>query len=288
MTTFSIIGAGRLGTSLGAALAKKGWDLKVIADRNPAAAREGRRIIGRGTATRDIGKAARGAQVLFICVPDDAVKAVARRLARPGVSLSGRLVFHTSGLLAAAVLDPLRKKGADAASLHPVQSFPLKGGALRLFRGIFWGVEGDADAVRTGRAVAKTLGGRALVLREKDKPLYHAACSLASNGFVSLEAAAVALLHAAGVRQKTAIAVLLPLLQGTLQNVKKLGLKEALTGPVVRGDVETVRRHLRVLKSHPGQEEVYRTLGREALRLVTAGTLPAHKLRALTRLLRGG
>jgi predicted short-subunit dehydrogenase-like oxidoreductase (DUF2520 family) len=144
-------------------------------------------------------------------------------------------------------------------------------------------IAGDTVGYWIGRK-----GGRALVLREKDKPLYHAACSLASNGFVSLEAAAVALLHAAGVRQKTAIAVLLPLLQGTLQNVKKLGLKEALTGPVVRGDVETVRRHLRVLKSHPGQEEVYRTLGREALRLVTAGTLPAHKLRALTRLLRGG
>jgi predicted short-subunit dehydrogenase-like oxidoreductase (DUF2520 family) len=287
MKTFSIIGAGRLGTTLGAALVKKGWDLCVIADRDPAAAREGRRIIGRGTATSDLGKAARRAQVLFLCVPDDRVKSVAAKLARTGVALAGCRVFHTSGLLAASVLEPLRKKGARTASLHPIQSFPEKAGTPGLFRGIFWGLEGEADAVRTGRAVVKTLGGRALILSEEDKPLYHAACSLAANGFVSLQAAAAAALDAAGVRQKTAIAVLLPLVQGTLQNVKKLGLNRALTGPVVRGDIETVRKHLEALGSHPAQKEMYRLLGREALKIAATRSLPARKIRALKRLLGG-
>lgn len=287
MKTFSIIGAGRLGTALGTALAKKGWDLRVIADRDPSAAREGRRIIGQGTATSDLRKAAQGAQLLFLCVPDDVMKSVAEKLARTGVTLSGCHVFHMSGLLAASVLEPLQKKGARAASLHPVQSFPQKARTPGLFRGIFWGLEGDADAVRTGRAVVKTLGGRVLILSEEDKPLYHAACSLASNGFVSLQAAAAALLHAAGIRQKTAIAALLPLVQGTLQNVKKLGLERALTGPVVRGDIETVRRHLEVLRFHPAQKEIYGLLGREALKTAASGALPARKVRALKRLLGG-
>jgi predicted short-subunit dehydrogenase-like oxidoreductase (DUF2520 family) len=285
MTTFSIVGAGRLGTSLGAALTKKGWDLKVIADRDPAAAREARKIIGRGTATSDIGKAARGARVVFICVPDDTLKAVAKRLARPGSSWAGRFVFHTSGLHPAAALNPLQKKGARAASMHPVQSFPEKGAPVRFFRGIFWGLEGDVDAVRAGRDVVRTLGGRALVLRENDKPLYHAACSLASNGLVSLEASAAALLREAGVRQKTAIAVLLPLVQGTLQNVKKFGWEKALTGPVARGDVETVRRHLEGLKSRPREEKTYKTLGKQALGLIAGRSLPDRKVRALKRLL---
>lgn len=288
MTAFSIVGAGRLGTSIGAALTKKGWSLKVIADRDPAAARAARKIIGRGTATSDVGKAARGARVVFICVPDDSLEAVAKKLARPGSSWTGRFVFHTSGLHPAAALDPLRKKGARAASIHPVQSFPEKGAALRFFRGIFWGLEGDADAVRAGRDAVRALGGRALVLRETDKPLYHAACSLASNGLVSLEATAVALLQEAGVRQKTAIAVLLPLIQGTLQNVKKFALEKALTGPVARGDIETVRRHLEALKSRPREEETYRILGKQALGLIAGRVLPARKVRALKRLLERG
>ncbi len=288
MTAFSIVGAGRLGTSLGAALTKKGWGLKVIADRDPAAAREARKIIGRGTATSDIGKAARGARVVFICVPDDSLEAVAKKLARPGPSWAGRSVLHTSGLHSAAVLDPLRKKGARAASLHPVQAFPERGAGLRSFRGIFWGLEGDADAVRAGRDVVRALGGRALVLREEGKPLYHAACSLASSGLVSLEATAAELLREAGVRRKTAMAVLLPLVQGTLQSVKELGLEKALTGPVARGDIETVRRHLEALKSRPREEETYRALGKQALGLITGRALPARKVRALKRLLERG
>jgi len=288
MTTFSIVGAGRLGTSLGAALIKKGWGLKVIADRDPAAAREARKIIGRGTATSDVGKAARGAKAVFICVPDDSLEAVAKKMARAGSNWSSRFVFHTSGIHSAAALDPLRRKGARAASMHPVQSFPEKGSALRFFRGIFWGLEGDADAVRAGRDVVRALGGRALLLREHDKPLYHAACSLASNGLVSLEAAAAALLREAGIRQNIATAVLRPLVQGTLQNVKKFGLEKALTGPVTRGDVQTVRRHLEALESRPGEGKIYKALGEQALRLVAGRALPARKVRALKRLLERG
>ncbi|MEN6311675.1 MAG: NAD(P)-binding domain-containing protein, partial [Acidobacteriota bacterium] len=103
MRTFSIVGAGRLGTSLAAALSKKGWNLEVIADRDPLAAREGRRIVGRGRATADLSKAGR-ADVLFVCVPDDSLEAVARKLARSGPDWAGRIVFHTSGLHSSGAL----------------------------------------------------------------------------------------------------------------------------------------------------------------------------------------
>lgn len=286
MRTFSIVGAGRLGTSLAAALSKKGWNLEVIADRDPLAAREGRRIVGRGRATADLSKAGR-ADVLFVCVPDDSLAAVARKLARSGPDWAGRIVFHTSGLHSSGVLAPLRKKGAWAASLHPAQSFPRKGVHARLFHGVVWGIEGDAEAVAAGRAVVKALSGRPLILRPEDKALYHAACCLASNSLVALEAAAAALLRAAGVRPGTADALLRSLVQETLQNVKKLGPQKALTGPVVRGDIGTVRRHLEALKAHPGQEETYRAVGKLALTLAKGGGLPAGRIRALRRLLEG-
>jgi predicted short-subunit dehydrogenase-like oxidoreductase (DUF2520 family) len=287
MKRFSIVGGGRVGTAIGFALTRKGWELAAIVDREAAAARESRKIIGRGRATTDIRSAARGVQVLFICVPDDAIEAVAKKLARAGSGWSGRLVFHTSGLVAASALDPLRAQGASVASLHPAQAFPGKKGGARLFTGIYWGLEGDGAAVKAGRGIVKTLGGRSFTLLEKDKPLYHAACSLASTAFISLEGAAAALLEEAGIPRNSATAILLPLVQGTLQNVKKLGLKDALTGPLVRGDVRTVRRHLEVLRSRPLHLEIYKSLGRQALDFISGGRVPAGKVRALRRLLEG-
>jgi predicted short-subunit dehydrogenase-like oxidoreductase (DUF2520 family) len=287
MTSFSIVGAGRVGTSLAFALTRKGWALKVIADLDSAAARESRKAIGTGTATADLPRAARGAEVLFICVPDDAVAAVAGKLAGSRRTWTGRIVFHTSGLLPAAALEPLRRRGSAVASLHPIRSFPAKEGRASTFRGIFWGLEGDRRAVGVGRSVVGALGGRALVIGAKDKPLYHAACSLASNAFVSLEAMASALLEDAGIGPKTAAAALIPLVQGTLQNVKKLGPEGALTGPVSRGDVRTVRAHLAALGPYPAQKGIYVSLAMQALRLAPKNRIPAGRLRALRRLLEG-
>jgi predicted short-subunit dehydrogenase-like oxidoreductase (DUF2520 family) len=287
MKRFSIVGAGRVGTALGVALTRRGWELRVIADRNPDAARESRRTIGRGRATADLGLAAQAVQAVFISVPDDAVAAVARKLARAGSRWSGRHVFHTSGLVSAAALEPLRRKGARVASLHPVQAFPEKTAGASLFRGIYWGIEGDPEAVAAGRKIVTALGGRSFVIAAENKALYHAACSLASNAFVSLEGAAASLLGEAGISRREAPAALRPLVQGTLQNVKKLGLKNALTGPIARGDVGTVRRHLEALNSRPLVLEIYRALGRQALLLVSGGKVPAAKVRALRRLLEG-
>jgi len=285
MNRFSVIGAGRLGTSLAAALARRGWELMAVADRDPTAARESARIIGRATATSDVHRAALRAPVVFITVPDDAVEGLARRLARAGGDWTGRTVFHTSGLLASSALAPLRARGARVASLHPVQSFPAKAGGARLFPGIFWGAEGDPEAVRLGRAIVRRLGGKTFAVRPEAKPLYHAACSLAANAFVGLEAAAAALLAEAGAGQRTAAAVLMPLVQGTLQGVKKLGLAGALTGPIVRGDVGTVRRHLEALAALPLHDEIYRALGLAAVRLLEESGRPPRRLRALRRLL---
>ncbi|TFG56476.1 MAG: DUF2520 domain-containing protein, partial [Candidatus Aminicenantes bacterium] len=124
MKNFSIVGAGRLGTMLGAALVRRGWTAVAIIDKDVRAARESRHIIGQGAATTDFLRLAKAADIVVITVPDDAVGQVAGKLARSGISWSGKTVFHASGLLPARVLEPLRKRGARIASVHPVQSFP--------------------------------------------------------------------------------------------------------------------------------------------------------------------
>jgi predicted short-subunit dehydrogenase-like oxidoreductase (DUF2520 family) len=288
MKSFSIVGAGRLGTVLGAALVRRGWTAAAIVDKDPGAARESRRIIGRGTAVAGLGGTARLGDVVIIAVPDNAVGRVAAGLARSGVSWAGRFVFHTSGLLPARVLEPLRKRGARIASVHPVQSFPRKDAPASIFRGITWGVEGDPAAVAAAEEMVRRLRGNVLLLSEKDKPLYHAACSLASNAMIALEWTASGMLGAAGIGEKAAAGMLFPLVQGTLQNVNNLGLEKALTGPILRGDAATVRKHLKALRDDPHARGVYLVMGKQLLRLAEKSGLPAGRVSALKRLLECG
>lgn len=287
MREFSIVGAGRLGTALAAALVRRGWKLEVVADRDVRAARATRRIAGGGRATTALAAAAQAKGLVVIAVPDDAVGGVAAALARSGGSWSGRTVVHTSGLLPAAVLGPLAARGAAVASLHPVQAFPRKDMPASIFTGATWGLEGDAAAIKAATGIVRSLRGHVILLSAKDKPLYHAACVMASNALIALEWTAAGALARAGIGAEAAAGALLPLLQGTLQNVKSLGLEKALTGPILRGDVETVRRHLEALEGAPGDQEIYAVLGKRILHLASQRGLPPGRVKTLRRLLEG-
>jgi predicted short-subunit dehydrogenase-like oxidoreductase (DUF2520 family) len=287
MKRFSIVGAGRLGTALGAALARRGWQVEAIVDRDARAARECRRIVGRGRASTSIAAAAKARGTVIIAVPDDAVSGVAAALARAANAWAGRFVFHTSGLLPAAVLGPLVQRGTLVASLHPVQSFPQKDVPASVFEGITWGLEGDAAAFDEAEGIVRALRGNILLLSAENKAVYHAACALASNALVALEWTAAQVLGKAGVPEQDVPGMLGPLVQGTLQNVKSLGLEKALTGPVARGDVDTVRKHMEALKGDPAAREVYAALGKQILRLAARQGLPPGRVRALKRLLEG-
>ena len=287
MKKFSIVGAGRLGTALGAALVRRGWLAGAIVDKDARAARESRRIIGRGRASTSCAAAAGAGGTVIIAVPDDAVGRVAAALARSDGEWAGRPVFHTSGLVPSSALGPLARRGARTASLHPVQSFPRKYVPVSVFKGITWGIEGGPAGVEAAGEIVRALRGHVLLLSERDKPLYHAACALASNAFVALEWTAAGILRKAGLTEDAAFAALLPLVQGTLQNVKSLGPEKALTGPVLRGDIATVRKHLDALRADPGAREYYRAAGLLVLRLAAKRGLPAGRVRALKRLLEG-
>lgn len=286
--SFSVVGAGRLGTTLAAALVRRGWKAELIVDQDARAARESRRIVGQGRAAAALRAGARPGGVVFVTVPDGAVGRVAAGLARSGVAWSGRAVFHMSGLLPARLLAPLAARGAVTASLHPVQAFPRKDAPPSIFKGVTWGVEGGQAGVEAASEVVRALGGSVLLLAEEDKPLYHAACVLASNALVALEWTAAGMLGAAGIGEQAAAGMLLPLVQGTLQNVKDLGLEKALTGPILRGDAATVGRHLEALRADPAAREVYLALGRRILELAVRRGLGAGRVRPMKRLLEGG
>jgi len=284
----AIIGAGRLGTTLGRALARTEFAVRLVSDRNIRLASQGRRLIGTGRAADGNAAAAREADVLFLCLADDILEREASRLARAGGNWKGKTVFHCSGIQGSKVLEPFRRRGAAVASFHPVQSFPRKGMPSSAFKDIFITLEGDSKACRLGRKIILKLGAHPATIPAGTKALYHAACCLASNHFVVLLSMAAGLLKKAGISRKKAEQLLLPLSLGTLHNVKILGATQALTGPVMRGDLKSVARHLRALRPYPPCLAAYRLLSREALRLAEKKGLPAPTVKALNQLLRAG
>jgi predicted short-subunit dehydrogenase-like oxidoreductase (DUF2520 family) len=288
MADISIVGAGRVGTSLGRALAARGHHIRALVCRRLASAKESRAIIGQGRPLTDAAKAAARGEILILSLPDDRISAMAARLARAKVDWGRKTVLHTSGFLSAEVLAPLRKMGAAVASFHPAQSFPDKRTPPSSFRGISFGLEGDPKALSLARKLVRSLGGHSLAVSAETKPLYHAACIVASNYAVILWQTAGEWLRRAGIAEPDAVRLIVPLAEGTLRNVKKLDPKAALTGPIVRGDFVTVEAHLKALaRFSPRHSRIYREIGLEALETAGKRGLSARKIRTLRKLLEG-
>lgn len=288
MIDVSIIGAGRLGTSLGYALLKKGHRIKALSCKRISSARESRQIIGEGEASTDNALTAREGDLVILCLPDEEIVKVAEELADSNVKWSKKYIFHSSGLLPSKILDPLRVQGALVASFHPIQSFSQKKTDPKYFENIYYGLEGGREALVLSQKIVHELGGHPIIIKEKDKSLYHAACSIASNFFVVLLDMATSLLKQTGLSEKEAFQALQPLVQGTLHNVKNLNIKDSLTGPVIRGDQESVRKHLKALRNIPLYYETYKKLAAQAVEIAKKEKkLTPQKIKALNNLLEG-
>lgn len=282
----SIIGAGRLGTSLACALLKKGFRIKALSCKTNSSARESRQIIGEGKASIDNIQTARNAELIIICLPDEEIAKVARELAASDIDWSKKFVFHCSGLLSSKILDPLKAKGALTASLHPIQSFSQKRTAPGHFKNIYFGLEGGGKALALAKKIVGLAGGHPLILQAKDKPFYHAACSTASNFLVVLLDMAASLLKQTGLEEEQALQILIPLVQGTLDNVKKFNIGTSLTGPVMRGDLKSIKKHLEAMRTFPGYYEIYRRMAAQALEIAKRKKRgSSQKIKALRNLL---
>jgi len=166
-------------------------------------------------------------------------------------------------------------------------SFPRPDLSPRHFRGVSFAVEGDREAAAFGRRLARRIGGAPFSLRPEDKPLYHAACGMASSLLVPLFDLAAELLEDFGLSRRKAEAVLGPLVEGTVRGIGRFGRAKALTGPITRNDAETVDIHLKALRAHPEHGRIYRQLGMRAVKLAEAGGLGRKDAATIRRKLGG-
>ena len=247
----AIIGPGRIGQAMGRLLAESHLPVAFLAARRPAAARRAVRFIGKGKA---IGLADPGltrASIFLITTSDAAIADVARGLARLGqgdTAWKGKVVLHTCGSLPSAVLQPLKARGAAIGSVHPYQTVPSPQAGVRNLRGCYWALEGDRRAVRLARDWVRCLGGVAFTIRPEHKTLYHLSAFLVSPTVVTLMAQSAALLVRANIPAKISRPMLRQFVTETVKNFAELGARRALTGPAVRGDWATIRRHRKALR----------------------------------------
>ena len=233
-----IIGGGRAGASMAAAMSEAGWHVQPI--------------LGRDSPRSEIAAAAIGTDLVLIATPDAVVATVAAAI-RPAADT---VVAHLCGSLGLDVLAPHELR----ASLHPVMSLPDAAiGARRLLDGGWFAVAGDPLV----RDVVTDLGGQVLEVHDADRAAYHAAAVIASNHLVALLGQAERVAATAGVP----FAALMDLVHATVDNVAGLGPARALTGPAARGDDETLRRHLEAIA--PSERTAYEALAEQARRLAT-------------------
>ena len=275
--TVGVVSAGRVGSVVGAAWAAAGHRVTATSGVSRASLRRAADLLP-GVPLRSPDEAVAGAALALLAVPDDVLPGLVRGLAAAGSFRPGQIVVHTSGARGIAVLAPAGEHGVLPLALHPVMTFTGRTEDVARLASCSVGVTaaaGDEAAWSVGEALAVEMGAEPVRIDEEVRPIYHAALAHGANHLVTLVRDCVQTLERAGIQPAERLVA--PLLSAALDNALRHG-DRALTGPVARGDVDTVRVHLRELGAvDPELADTYRVLaGRTARRASAAGLLPAH------------
>jgi predicted short-subunit dehydrogenase-like oxidoreductase (DUF2520 family) len=289
----ALIGAGRVGQTLGRRLVALGHRFTLVACRTQAAAERAVAFIGAGQPTTydeaplEVLQSGRG--IVYITTPDAAIASIAVRLAQRQPPWHGVVVLHCSGALSSTVLHVLKPCGAQVGSMHPLYAFGTAIADPAVLQGVHWCIEGDAAAKHVARRLIGDLRGHVNEIQPEHKMLYHAAAAVAGNLITGLLSISFSMLAHCGIAPDQARAMLLRLSEGVLQRIQAEGEVVALAGPISRGDAATVAQHLEQLRTLPPvYEAVYRNLSLELVALARRkGTAPAAALADIEKLLQG-
>ena len=259
----NFIGCGQLGKTLGSLWHQSGS--LIIGDvmtRSMSSADSSVNTIGSGVPIDNIS-AMRAAKLYLIASGDDDIESCSQQLAQSGLLRSGDIVFHCSGAQTSGLLQDCKNVGASVASIHPIKSFSNVNQAVSSFAGTYCGIEGDDEALEYLTPIFTSIGANLLTISKDNKTLYHAASVIASNYLVTLQEISIKAFEQAGIDRKEAMAVLEPIVTGTVDNVFQQGTSNALTGPIARGDSKVVTAQLGAMENWDEDlATIYRLLGK--------------------------
>jgi predicted short-subunit dehydrogenase-like oxidoreductase (DUF2520 family) len=260
-----IVGAGPVGTALGVAIARAGWPVAAVSSRDPVRRETFRSLVPGARLFAAPEAILEEVELVIVAVPDDAIPGVAESMRLYG----GQALVHTSGLLGSEVLLPALAAGSHIGAFHPLVSFTADvERSVAALKGATIAIEGDDGIIGLLADLAEAIGGVAVRLPPGTKPAYHAAAVMASGGLVALLDAVVTLGAVAGLDERGSLAVYGRLVEQTLANARAVGVGAALTGPITRGDVGTVRAHIEALERWaPGVVDLYLAGARRELRI---------------------
>jgi len=267
MLKLGFIGAGTVGTALAVRLSSKGYQVVAVSSRNQTSAENLARAIKGCHGFNNNQDVADASELIFITTPDDAIATVVSQVKwHPGQS-----VVHCSGADSADILEPAKKLGAYVGVFHPLQTFANAKQAIENIPGSTFVVEAETPLLDTLKDMATTLGGHWIELKASDKVLYHTAAVIACNYMVTLVKLATDLWQTFSIPPHQATQALLPLIQGTIHNIDTVGIPQCLTGPIARGDIGTIKKHLDALQEKaPGLLSTYRELGLQTIPIALA------------------
>lgn len=258
----AIVGCGKVGTSLAFFLSKAGYRISGLFSKTRTSAEATSQLIDGPEPAESSWTATKSADIVLITTPDDAISGACRLLADNDGFKENAAVLHCSGALPSTILSSAKNSGTSTGSMHPLQSFATAKTDINPFLGINMAVEGDRPAVDRATLIAGDLGSQAHTIKTEGKTLYHAAAVVASNYLVTILDLSLKMLKAAGINETDGFTILKPLIDGTLNNIEKVGIPEALTGPIARGDVDTVVSHIEHITNQvPELKDLYCSLG---------------------------
>jgi predicted short-subunit dehydrogenase-like oxidoreductase (DUF2520 family) len=267
----ALIGAGSAGTAMAIALHKEGYPIAAVSSRSLKSAQRCGALVDCEHTGTDPADASRQAEIIIISTPDSAIENTCQIVVDSGGLCTGQLMLHLSGALTSDALIAARAEGADTLSLHPAQTMVEPFQSAELLKTTWFCLEGNDSAVARGREITNEISGNTIVIDKDKKALYHAALSFSSNYLTTLEAIAIEMLIEAGISRQNALALLMPLIQGSVDTLANFSLPDALTGPMSRGDAKTIEKHLRAMEEGPESHlKLYKMMGLEALKLARA------------------
>jgi predicted short-subunit dehydrogenase-like oxidoreductase (DUF2520 family) len=267
MLKLGFIGAGSVGTALSVKLSSKDYQVIAVSSQSQISARKLAQAVNGCHAFNNNQAVADAAEFIFITTPDDTIASVASEIQWH----RGQSVVHCSGALSTDILEPAKKLGAQVGSFHPLQTFASVKQAIENIPGSTFAVEAEEPLLSTLEDMATALDGRWIELKATDKIVYHAAAVIACNYLVTLVKLAGDLWQNFNIPQSQATQALLPLLRGTIHNIDTVGIPQCLTGPIARGDIETIKKHLDALqKVAPALLSTYQELGLQTIPIALA------------------